>query len=413
VRRLFGGLGFDVEALPITVDWVWVGNVSGTGATIKARSTDAASATLRYSTDPGLAGYETVTGIEGNDDVYTFDLSGLSANTRYHGALAGSDVAFTFRTFPVGQASFTVAAGSCAGGSGGEFEVGVVANPPTFDRIVDHDPILFIHMGDRGYPDINTNSPSAFRTNYNNNMDMARQHTMHLAMPVAYHWSDHDFGTDNAIGTATSKPAAQSVYREHVPHWTLPDANAIYQKFTIGRVLFILLDVHSERSSNSATDNSSKTMLGATQKQWLKDTVSAATEKVIVIGLNTPWHSGNTLNPAWPQFSTERQELIDYFDAEGVTSKIIGLFGDHHRCMADDGTNSPGGIPVFGFAPMDGSVTTELGTYTEGSHFDSNQQYGTLAFVDSGSTITVTGKAWAVDGTSEDEIFSMDVAIAA
>ena len=412
MRRLFGGLGYAGNVTPITVDWAWVGNVDTDSASLKARATDGSALTLRYSTDAGLAGYTTVAGTEGSDDVFSFDLSGLTANTRYYYGFTGSDVLGTFRTFPSGAASFTVAAGSCAGAGGGEFEVGDVANPPTFDRIVDRDPILFIHLGDRGYPDIATDSDAAFRANYNANMDMSRQHALHLAMPVAYHWSDHDFGTDNAIGTATSKPAAQAVYREHVPHWPLPDSDAIYQKFTIGRVLFILLDVHSERSSNSATDNSSKTMLGATQKQWLKDTVSAATEKVIVIGLNTPWHSGNSSNPAWPQFSAERTELIDYFDSEGVTSKIIGLFGDHHFCAADDGTNSPGGIPVFGFAPLDGSITVPTGTYSEGTHFDSNQQYGTMSFVDAGPTITVTGKAWEVNGASEVEILSLSVVIA-
>lgn len=415
MRRLFGGSGYspDVFVEPITVSSVWTGNVSATGCTVKARSTNAASMTLRYSTASNLAGYSTTTGTEGSDDVWSFTLSGLSTNTRYYYGLAGDTNAHiaTFKTFPTaGTAhSFSIAAASCAGHDQGEYRTGVVANSPAFDRIAARDLALFIHLGDRGYADITTNTPASFRTNYNNNMTMARQLALHKAMPVAYVWDDHDFGDNNSDTNEASKPAAQSVYREHVPHWTVPAAS-IYQSFVIGRVRFMLLDGRSNKSPNGDTDNASKTILGATQKQWLKDTLDASTEPVVVLHVCVPWNgSGVTLPDSWGNYSTERQELAEFFEDFGHTERLWLLHGDMHAILGDDGTNTqydPGAItdgpPLTGFSPLDAGATTYSGTYTISPSTDTKQQYGTLEFVDTGSQITVTGRAWEVNGTTSE-----------
>src|SRR5207302_774706 len=72
-----------------------------------------------------------------------------------------------------------------------------------------------------------------------------------------YMWDDHDFGGNNVDGTNPSKVTAEASYRENVPSYTLPSAiGQIYHSFVIGRVRVIVTDLRSERSIDSAIDNS-------------------------------------------------------------------------------------------------------------------------------------------------------------
>jgi phosphodiesterase/alkaline phosphatase D-like protein len=419
-RRLIrGGTGFappgPPEPDPVTVTFAWVGAVTSSGATVKARSADATAMTLRYSLNSDLSNYLTAVGTEGNDEVWTFVVSGLSANTLYYYGFAGSDLEGQVRTFPSGESSFVIAAGSCAGQTNqAQYVTGAArtSDSPAFARILDRDPALFIHLGDLHYKDINTNNVASFRSAYRDVLANDRQHDLYRQVPFAYIWDDHDFGANDSNGSSASKPAAQTAYRDYVPHYTVPAA-AIYQTFVIGRVRVILLDVRSERTANTATDNSAKTMLGATQKAWFKSTLSAATEPVILVAMGSSWNA--TLPDSWGSFSTERQELAEYFEDNDLTDRIILLHGDIHGVLGDDGENTqwdPGssndGPMLLGFAPLDGNSTTYTGTYQEGPTLTTRQQYGTLSFVDAGATITVTANAWASSGTSsESEVFEV------
>jgi phosphodiesterase/alkaline phosphatase D-like protein len=412
-----GATGYTPAVVPeITVESVWTGNVSDDGLTVVAHSPDADAVTVRYSTDPALAGFTSVAATEYPNDQWRATLVGLSPDTRYYVGFAGSDVIATVRTFPAEGAtySFGIAAASCAGLVGGDYVTDAVSNAPPFDKIRERmesgDILGFMHMGDRHYRDIATNDEALFQDAYNDVMSMARQNAMHLAGWVDYTWDDHDFGPNDSHSGSTPKPAAQASYRDHVPHWTLPVSDSIEHTYVIGRVRFIHLDTRSYRTVRTATDDASKTMIGATQKAWLKALVVSATEPVIVIQVGTVWNASIAGTDSWLNYSTERDELTDYFDAQGVTSKLFILAGDGHILAADDGTNSPGGIPVAQFAPLDAPHTADDGTYSEGIHKTEQQQYGTLHFTDDGTNVTVRARGWSVNSSSvEAEEFDMSV----
>jgi phosphodiesterase/alkaline phosphatase D-like protein len=408
----------DPDPDPLTVEFAWVGNVSGTGATIKARIPEAASTSLRYSTNPDLSGGSTVSGTEGADEMWTFALSGLSAATRYYYGWTNASLTGSFRTFPT-SGNFLIATASCAGTTGATYPGSTprTSNAPTFDRIRDRDPALFIHMGDRHYRDIGSNNVSAYRLAYQNVLANQRQKDLHLAVPVAYAWDDHDFGSDDSYSASASKPAAQQTYREHVPHWPLPESDSIQQTFTVGRVRFILLDCRSYRSSNTATDNSSKTALGAIQKAWLKSTLLAATEPCIVVAVQMGWIGSNLTQFTWGVYGTERRELAEFFEDNGLTSRLILINGDNHFIAADDGTNSqydPDAVTLgplcLNAAPMDAGFTSSFGTWSTGIFKTRKQQYATIDFADTGTQITATIKGWALSaspGATESQLFSV------
>lgn len=376
---------------------------------VKARVT-AGTPTLIYSTDAGLTDPDNVSGTEGNDDVWTFSLSGLTVDTEYHWSIVGWSEQGRFRTAPTAgsQASFTVTAASCAGsppgGSDAEYQgPGDTSNTPAWARIEDRLPLLHVNMGDWGYPDITSGLAADYRQNYRDNAANARQASLWRSVPFVYTWSDHDYSDADSDGTYAGKAGAQTAYRDYVPSYSsLPGSGATYQNFSIGRTEWFLLDTYSEASARGAVDNSSKTMLGATQKQWLKDGISASTAEVLVICVNWPWNEPG----GWGAYSTEREELVDYFVAEGLNNKILLLQADWHFCAFDDGTNSyyastgsAPGPPIFHFAPLDQNITAASGTYSEGTAFD-NQMYGLIEVTDNGTTIEVAGTAFSCPTTS-------------
>lgn len=113
-----------------------------------------------------------------------------------------------------------------------------------------------------------------------------------------------------------------------------------YYRFTVGDIETFHLDVFSVRSPQAATDNSSKTMLGANQKAWLKARLAASSAKFKIIASGKPTYvalSGGT-GDDWTRYSTERDELISYIQTTGITG-VVWMCGDPHAaCVHYDPT---------------------------------------------------------------------------
>ena len=76
MRRLFGGIGFAPAVAVADIELAWAGNVSTSAATVKVRSSG--TPTLLYGTDAELVDPASLSGTEGSDDIWTFNLSGLA-----------------------------------------------------------------------------------------------------------------------------------------------------------------------------------------------------------------------------------------------------------------------------------------------------------------------------------------------
>ena len=368
----------------------WVGAVTMTGATVAVKLANATAARLRVSSDPGLT-TGVVHGATSSPDVNGMAklvVDGLSPGTPYHYAVEMDGVVDTsrtgsFRTAPAAPASFVFAFASCCNTPGAS----------TFSEIRGHDPDLFLHLGDLHYGDIAVNDPAAYRTRYDTALASAHQGLLYAHVPTVYTWSDHDFGPNGSDGTSASRPAAQATYRQYVPSYPLPSATGgIYQTFSYGRVRFVATDNRSFKSPRSAIDDARKTMLGAEQKQWFMDTVTATTEPVIVWINENPWISrASQTADWWGGYSTERAELAAFIAASGKNVAIVS--GDMHALAADDGSSSPGGVPVFHAAPLNGSSSHKGGPYSSGPFPSSAgvpvQQYGVMAVLDSGTEIAL------------------------
>lgn len=368
-----------------------VGAVTPSGAGVAAKFDDLpASARLVVSTDPNLAvnPVRSVEVVPNAAGVAKMGVVGLTPSTTYFygveiGGVLQAKGRGKFRTHPpIGRAGYSFAFGSCALNG---------ANHAVFDAIRARDPLMFLMTGDAHYRDIATNEPYRFRDAFDLMMGTVRQAQFYSEVATDYVWDDHDFGGNNSNGTAAAKPAAQQVYREYVPHRDLPAADGgIYRTFVVGRVRFVVLDCRSYRSPQTDLEGAAKTMLGAAQKQWLKDTLLAATEPVRVIVSSVGWiHAATAGADTWAGYDTERTELVNWFAANGQTGKLYMICGDMHALAADTGVNSPGGIPVAHAAALDQAGSAYGGPYSQGVPNQGGGRYGWMDVTDTGTEVTL------------------------
>jgi licheninase len=290
------------------------------------------------------------------------------------------------KTGPDGPASFTFDFGSCNTGN----------HQGAYNAIAARNDDMFFHVGDLYYHDGSGTSLTNFRSRMGTAVTASQN--LFATVNMFYIPSDHDgMNNDGANGSDPTAWTNWNIARsEHFP-W-----QQSYQTWVWGRVRFIMLDTRSFKSNPANTDNSSKTALGTTQKQWLKDTINAATEPVIVIGQDTPWVTGTSAgDDAWGGFMTERNELASFID--GTNKNVVMLGGDMHALAANDGSSSPGGVPIFHAAPFNQAASHKGGPYTQGPYPAAGptvQQYGRVVVTDSGTQISLAFNGYTLDGVS-------------
>ncbi|MBB5234498.1 alkaline phosphatase D family protein [Deinococcus budaensis] len=378
-----------------TLRWAWSGVGTQTGGTVVAKTSAAASVRLRYSTAADLSGAQDTPAVTtaAPDLTARFTPGGLTPGTVYHYGVVIDGVLQAargkFKTAPAAPASFTLVASSCAATG---------STSTVFARIAARNPDVMLQMGDLHYSDISGNDPPQYRAAYDNSVGVSQQQALYRQVGTSYVWSDHDFGPNNSDSTSPGKPAAMAVYRTHVPSLPLP-AEGVYHTFTWGRVQVIATDQRYFATPATATDNASKTKLGATQKQWFKDTCLAAKAagRAIVWVNPEPWiGAAGTGEDHWGMYATERAELATFFQQNGLNDRLVIVSGDMHGLALDDGTNSnyaaaPAGKgpPVYQAGSLDQSGSVKGGPYTGGS-LAGPGQYGLLIVTDTGgATLTV------------------------
>jgi len=223
------------------------------------------------------------------------------------------------------------------------------------------------------------------------------QAALYRKIPIAYVWDDHDYGPNDSDASSPGREAARIAFRETVPHYdSVQSGDApINHAFTIGRVRFVLTDSRSERTD--------ATMLGADQIQWLIDELISAsqTHALVVWGNPVPWIvEPREGGDSWSGFPDERLRIADALASAGVDNLVM-LSGDAHIVALDDGTNSDystdrvGGFPVLHAAALDRPGGAKGGPYTQGP-VEGGGQYGLVQVDDDGDTIAVTlsGHTW-------------------
>lgn len=280
------------------------------------------------------------------------------------------------------------------------------ADHGVFEYIRNRNDPLFLHLGDLWYADNTGQTIENFRNRMNLPLSTDKQGALYATTPLSYTPSDHDAGMKNESVGELDGPALalfNQAYRENFATPLVQATSGVYHTFVYGRVRFIVLDGRTFKSNPAATDNASKTMLGATQKQWLKDTITASAQKVIVIANDVPW-AGPTQAGAdhWSGYNTERVEIGNFINASGKKAVIIG--GDMHALAHSSGASYGRGIPNYQGAPLvnaasiKGAPWDALYPTTAGATMS---QYGRVVVTDTGgSTIRLVFTGYSAEGVA-------------
>lgn len=385
-------------ALQTSIGLTWCGN----GAT---------ALSLKYSINADMSSPVTVPGTTTPDagGYAHFAVSGLSAETQYYfqvfdtpaggSPTATSDI-LKARTLPPSgiPQDFTLAHGAC--------QTNESAVSTALDNMRTYNADVNFHLGDFHYYNPDDSSQVLHERRYWSQI-MNAAGTRNFVQGLAFNLvgSDHDRGPSNDNGDSNlpfnefSIKAAANVF----PHQVLGDTvttptRGLYYSFVVGRVRFICVDVrNSDRSPGLDPQTSAKTMLGATQKAWLKDRLLDP-EPVKVIVSDEGWnHPATTASDraAWWSYDNERTEIGEFIAANGV--RVFFIHGNDHKIACDDGTNNAwGGFPVVCAAPFDnvgGGVSVMQQEYSTDIN-TRGSQYGRLAVSDDGDKITFAWQGW-------------------
>jgi alkaline phosphatase D len=229
-----------------------------------------------------------------------------------------------------------------------------------FPAMLRHPAEFFVFAGDTVYTDVPCDRPGVapganfrastlaqYRARHRHNRQDPGLRALLQRLSVYAIWDDHEVRNDFAGPTEPRMPIGRQAFLDYWPI-TPPaeEPGRLYRRIRWGRLLeLFILDTRQYRSKNTTPDGPGKTMLGAAQRRWLVEgvTASTATWKVIVssVTLSLPtgrperrdgWSGANILG--LPQdgagFATERDAILRAFRERDVRNVVVIAADVHH-----------------------------------------------------------------------------------
>jgi alkaline phosphatase D len=304
---------------------------------------------VRYSTEPDLKSAATTEwfAVSADDDfTHHFQLSDLQPATEYHFAVDTADAAEggpqhapllgEFKTAPAADAAVPVrfCVLTCQAYKDTDhadgFEIYKSMLTPRPDFVVPNGDIVYY---DSDVPFARTIALARYL--WNRMYGFPRLIEFHRRVPSYWTKDDHDSYENDGWPNGPEKlrpfnfAEGLQVNREQTPHGDKP-----YRTFRWGKRLQIWLTEGREwRSPNTTADGPDKTIWGAEQKKWFKESVAAsdADWKVLVspTPLVGPDRGNKHDNHANDNFRYEGNELRDFLRDQGVERMFI-VCGDRH-----------------------------------------------------------------------------------
>lgn len=216
---------------------------------------------------------------------------------------------------------------------------------------------------------------------------------IHQNHPFICIWDDHESANDSyKNGAANHQPnegnwkdrkaAAKQAYFEWLPIRNHPEKK-INRVLKYGELAdLIMLDTRLEARDKKPSNmydakymDSTRVMLGETQREWLFDALDNSTAKWKLIGqqvifseLVVGWanpldrlKTENILLDIWDGYPVERQKIMDYFQ-EKEMENIVFLTGDFHSAFAFEVTANPTLSTTYNPETSEGAVAVEFVT---------------------------------------------------
>ena len=204
---------------------------------------------------------------------------------------------------------------------------------------------------------------------YKGDKDLQAMHAAHTFMGI---WDDHevednyagdhpgDQADDRRVGFHTRRLNAYRAYFEHMPfRRPVRQGLPLYRTIPLGtHAELILIDSRQYRDDQPCGDqllvpcpsaeDDPRTLLGPTQKEWLKGKLKASTaswkliaNQVMIMGFDAG--PGTPINKdQWDGYGMERKEILGFIRDQGIQD-VSFLTGDIHTFFAGDvGVNGRG-----------------------------------------------------------------------
>lgn len=381
---------------------------TSTSFKVVARTVGATSIRLAYSTAADMSGASFISAQVPDSKGYVrFTVPTLTAGTQYYYRLMDTPAGLSERAISdIGAIKTLKASGAqqnfnFAFGASQTNESSVSA---ALDNIRAWNPDFMVHLGDFHHYDPNETVTLTHERYYESQIEnSAGLKTFLRSLNLFHVRSDRDAGPDES-GDSNQPFNENSIaaWKNVFPNPTLADVSSptrgLYHSFVVGRVRFIAIDTrNSDRSAGALAQGSSKTMLGATQKAWLKDRLLDP-EPVKVILSDEGWNraaSTSVDKAAWWSYDDERTEIGNFIVTNNL--RVMMCVGNDNKLHASTGTfNTWGEFPVVGAGPLDnvggGNSVAEQNYSTDA--VTRGAQYGRMEVTDDGSTISITYRGW-------------------
>ncbi|ELY74410.1 alkaline phosphatase D family protein [Natrinema pallidum] len=293
---------------------------------------------------------------------------------------------------------------------------------PGLQAIADRKPDFFLYHGDTIYADAETPAGTITRqTPLDDALEIYRAKYKEMRDPPAEVadrtglrellettsvytvWDDHEVVNNFAGPIEPLMPEGRRAFREY---WPLDrddgaepgESNQFYDSFRWGsHVELFLIDTRQYRDPNVKLE--SKTLLGATQLEWLKDALadSEATWKVLASPAPLGYPSDSWVTPAdRTGYEAELLDLLEFVRTEPISNLVV-VAGDVHKSVVgafdpdDDGEfefveaiagplGAPAGEPDDLYPPLNPTEFFAKGEYAN---------FGTVDVDESGETLTI------------------------
>ena len=249
--------------------------------------------------------------------------TGLEPGTEYHWRPFTDDGderiygrSATFRTLEP-NTPVRFAFGSCTSGRTTDYS--------SFSTAASFEPDFYLHAGDWGYANLNSlkHGPDHFQARWSRLLRVPEMRPLLDASPLMFWQDDHDYQADNGWAETVAPYTVWAFDEFH--------ANPTDTYFDIrwGDLHVWCLDCRLFATDPAAPDGPGKSRLGAEQKAWLKEGMTASDAPVRVVAAAMVFRNKVLDDDGWHStYAHERDELLGFFSELPSTTFILS--GDSH-----------------------------------------------------------------------------------
>ena len=223
---------------------------------------------------------------------------------------------------------------------------------PIFNNVVNHDPDMFIFLGDNIYGD--TKVMDTLKAKYNRLASKPSFQNLKQNIPILATWDDHDYGWNDIGRHYAFKEESKEIFLDFFDEPATSDRrnhkgiyHSLYYKYGDKTLQVILLDNRTFRDDiKTYTDEfdhdrryfynldyapytqPDSTLLGETQWTWLEGELSNKAD-VRLICSGTQFSIEYNGYESWANFPHEQQRMVDLI-AKTKASGVVFLTGDVH-----------------------------------------------------------------------------------